>query len=52
MLARLAASVVALEEDEALLALARTALAGERGVTLVEGPLAAGWAAGGPMTCW
>ena len=47
VLARLAGSVTALEEDPALAADARAALAGT-GVTLVEGPLAKGWAAGGP----
>lgn len=45
--ARLSASVVALEEDAALAATARTALTGS-GVTLVEGPLATGHAAGAP----
>jgi len=50
LLARLAGSVVALEEDAALAAQARRALAdvGAGGVTVVEGPLAAGWPAGGP----
>ena len=47
VLARLVGSVVALEEDAALVATARETLAGT-GATLVEGPLAAGWAAGGP----
>ena len=47
LLARLAGSVVALEEDKALLAFARDALAGTR-VELVEGPLADGWKAGAP----
>jgi protein-L-isoaspartate(D-aspartate) O-methyltransferase len=45
--ARLAASVVALEEDKALLAFARKALAGS-GVELVAGPLAKGHKAGAP----
>ena len=48
VLARLAASVVALEEDAGLAALAREALADEGSVTLAEGPLAQGWAAGAP----
>lgn len=47
VLARLAGSVVALEGDKALAAIARAALAGTA-VTLVEGPLAKGWSAGGP----
>lgn len=47
VLARLAASVVALEEDPALAGFAREALAGT-GVELVEGPLAEGHAAGAP----
>lgn len=45
--ARLAASVVALEEDSALAATARSALDGS-GVMLVEGPLAAGHSGGAP----
>ena len=45
--ARLTGSVVALEEDAALAASARQALA-DSGVQVVEGPLAAGWAAGAP----
>jgi protein-L-isoaspartate(D-aspartate) O-methyltransferase len=48
LLAQLAGSVVALEQEEALVALARTALAGEAKVELVQGPLEAGWAAGAP----
>lgn len=47
VLARLAGSVIALEEAADLAALARTALAGT-GVELVEGPLNQGWAAGAP----
>lgn len=47
VLARLAVSVVALEEDPALAAAAREALAGT-GVELVEGPAAAGHAEGAP----
>lgn len=48
LLTELGASVVALEEDESLSALAHGALAGNPGVELVAGPLNAGWAAGGP----
>lgn len=48
LLAQLAGSVVALEEADALVALARTALTGEAKVELVQGPLNAGWAAGAP----
>jgi protein-L-isoaspartate(D-aspartate) O-methyltransferase len=50
ILARLAGSVVALEEDAALAALARQALpaAGAGAVKLVAGPLSAGWPAAGP----
>ena len=50
IIARLAAKVVALEEDKALLALARTTLAelGIQGVTLIEGRLAEGRPADGP----
>jgi protein-L-isoaspartate(D-aspartate) O-methyltransferase len=47
LLARLTASVVALEEDAALLSAAKPALAGS-GVELVKGPLAKGWAKGAP----
>jgi protein-L-isoaspartate(D-aspartate) O-methyltransferase len=47
VLARLAASVVALEQDPALAAFAREALEGS-GVALVEGELAEGHKAGGP----
>lgn len=47
VLARLAGSVVALEEEPDLAELARRALA-DSGVDVVEGPLAAGWAAGAP----
>lgn len=47
VLARLAGQVTALEEDGALLAVARETLAGTD-VTLVEGPLAEGWAGGAP----
>ena len=48
VLGRLVASVTAVEEDESLAALARTALAGQDNVTLVQGPLAAGSAEGAP----
>lgn len=48
LLAQLAGSVVALEQEDALVALARTALAGEAKVELVQGPLETGWAAGAP----
>jgi protein-L-isoaspartate(D-aspartate) O-methyltransferase len=47
VLARLVASVVALEEDDELAAFARQALAGS-GVELAKGPLAKGYAKGGP----
>lgn len=48
LLAQLAGSVVALEQEDALVALARTALAGEAKVELVQGALETGWAAGAP----
>jgi protein-L-isoaspartate(D-aspartate) O-methyltransferase len=48
VLAELVAEVVAVEVDPALAGIARTALAGYPAVTLVEGPLAAGHAAGAP----
>ena len=47
VLARLAGSVTALEEDAALAATARQTLAGT-GVAVVEGPLAEGWPTGAP----
>jgi len=47
VLARLVASVVALEEDKDLAAAATMALEGT-GVVLVTGPLARGWATGAP----
>src|SRR6185503_19490497 len=47
VLARLAGSVVALEEDAELFAFARKSLDGT-GVTLVRGPLAKGYAKGAP----
>lgn len=49
VLAACGVSVVALEEDKSLLALAREVLAEEApGVVLAEGPLGAGWPAAGP----
>jgi protein-L-isoaspartate(D-aspartate) O-methyltransferase len=48
--ARLAAHVVALESDPALAARARAVLANLANVTLVEGPLEAGWAALAPYS--
>lgn len=48
LLDRLAGSVVALESDPALVAVARDALADAGKVELVEGPLAEGWPAGAP----
>jgi len=48
LLAELAASVVALEEDAGLVRQAGSALAGIQNVKLVTGPLAAGWAAEAP----
>ena len=48
LLAACGAQVTALEEDPALIALARAALAGVAEVTLVSGPLAGGWQAGAP----
>ncbi len=48
LMARIGASVVALEEDEGLAAQARANLAGIDTITVVEGRLAEGYAAGGP----
>lgn len=48
LLALLAGSVVALEEEDSLVAIARGALAGEDKVEVVQGPLNAGWPAGAP----
>lgn len=48
VLSALAAEVVAVEEDAQLAATARTALAAYPNVTVVEGPLKAGHAAGAP----
>jgi protein-L-isoaspartate(D-aspartate) O-methyltransferase len=47
VLARLVGPVVAVEEDEALAARAKAALAGS-GVTVIEGPLAEGYKQGAP----
>ncbi|MBV8687754.1 MAG: protein-L-isoaspartate O-methyltransferase [Alphaproteobacteria bacterium] len=47
VLARLVGNVVAVEEDAQLAAAARKALEGS-GVTVVEGPMAAGWPAAAP----
>ena len=48
VLAELAGSVVAVEESEALVGLAKASLAANAKVELVQGPLAQGWAAGAP----
>jgi protein-L-isoaspartate(D-aspartate) O-methyltransferase len=48
VLAEMVAHVTAVETDEALLAIARDALADTAKVELVEGPLPQGWAAGAP----
>jgi len=48
VLARLAAEVVALEEEPALAAMATKALAGAASVSVVTGPLTAGWPARQP----
>lgn len=48
LLAQIVAEVVAVEEDAGLIALAKTALADTANVSLVEGPLNAGHAAGAP----
>ncbi len=50
LLAQAGCVVTALEESKDLLARARTALSGVSGVTLVEGPLTAGWSAAAPYT--
>jgi protein-L-isoaspartate(D-aspartate) O-methyltransferase len=49
VLAELAASVVAVESDPALLTIARAALAGHANVTVVDAPLHEGHAADGPF---
>ena len=48
LLAAMGMTMVALEEDAALRARARIALAATDGVEIVEGPLAQGWSAGAP----
>lgn len=48
VLASVAGQVVALEEDATLAKAAGTALAGSANVSVTTGPLAAGWAQGGP----
>lgn len=48
VLAAMGLTVTALEEDEALAGAARAALADVTATTVVEGPLAAGWAASAP----
>lgn len=48
VLGSLGASVTALEEDATLVEAARIALAGHANVTVVKGPLSAGWAADAP----
>jgi protein-L-isoaspartate(D-aspartate) O-methyltransferase len=48
LLSRLGCTVVAIEEDEALVAHARVALAGYAGITIEQGPLAKGSAKSAP----
>ena len=48
VLARIASQVVALEVDAGLAQAARSALAGRHNVSLVTGPLSAGWPQGAP----
>ena len=48
LLARMAAEVVALEQDPELVQVARDALAGQPNVSVVSGPLAEGWPPGAP----
>jgi protein-L-isoaspartate(D-aspartate) O-methyltransferase len=48
LLALLAGSVIALEEEDSLAEIARGALTGEDKVEVVQGPLNAGWPAGAP----
>ena len=48
LLAAMGLSVVALDDDAALVARARLTLADTAGIEIVEGPLEAGWPAGGP----
>ena len=49
VLARLVGSVVALEEDAELAAFAQAGAGRHAASTLVEGPLAKGWAEGGAL---
>lgn len=46
VLGRMGAQVVALEQDDSLIAAARAALASEPNVSVVKGPLVAGWPSG------
>jgi protein-L-isoaspartate(D-aspartate) O-methyltransferase len=48
ILSLLVKSVVAVEQEDALVAIARPGLAAHRNVELVQGPLGAGWEAGAP----
>lgn len=48
VLARVAGQVVALEEDAALVGMARSALSGDPNVRVVEGPIGAGWVQDAP----
>ena len=48
IMARLAGQVVALEQDAGLAKAARAALSGQPNVTVVSGPLTAGWPQGSP----
>ncbi len=48
VLARIAGQVTALEQDAGLAQAARTALARQSNVSVVTGPLTAGWSQGGP----
>ena len=48
VLSHVAGAVVALEQDAGLAQAARTALAGTTNVSVVSGPLTAGWPQGGP----
>lgn len=48
VLAQIAGEVVALEQDPGLVKMAQTALTGLPNVSVVSGPLTAGWAAGAP----
>jgi protein-L-isoaspartate(D-aspartate) O-methyltransferase len=49
IMARLASEVVALDEDKTLAESAKSALAGIANVTVVTGPLVAGWPSGAPF---